>query len=239
MIKIDPQKRRIDIGVHDLIEAGAQTGDLHVQLAWRAKTRMKEGQKIHQEYQELRAKQDANFRAEVLVRYEMVYRDWDIRISGRMDGYTQEGDMLVIEEIKSSTLPKKYLVELEKKRIPSWVSQLELYLHFLLAQGKEALGRLVVISVLDRSEKIFTIPPNPSTEDYIKGQVAWIVEQYEQRAEWIRTRKVALESGIPFPHDHFRKGQKELVETILPHLEDKKHVFLAAPPGSGKTAASL
>ena len=90
MIKIDPQKRRIDIGVHDLIEAGDQTGDLYVQLAWRAKTRMKEGQKIHQEYQTLRAKQDANFRAEVLVRYEMVYRDWDIRIL-RMDGYTQEG----------------------------------------------------------------------------------------------------------------------------------------------------
>ena len=104
MIKIDPQKRQIDIGVHDLIEAGAQAGDLHVQLAWRAKTRMREGQKIHQEYQALRAKQDAHFRAEVLVRYELVYRDWDIRISGRMDGYTQEGDLLVIEEIKLKSL---------------------------------------------------------------------------------------------------------------------------------------
>ena len=229
MIKIDPQKRRINIGVHDLIEAGAQTGDLNIQLAWRAKTRMKEGQKIHQEYQALRAKQDANFRAEVLVRYEMVYRDWDIRIAGRMDGYTQEGDVLVIEEIKSSTLPQRILKDLDKSRINSWVSQLELYLHFLLAQGKEATGRLVVISVLDRSEKIFFIPPNPQTEEYIKGQVAWIVEQYEQRAQWLRTRKIALEQGVPFPHEHFRKGQQELININLPlfgKLSWSSHDFL-------------
>ena len=50
MIKVDPQKRRIDIGVHDLIEAGAPTGDLQVRLAWRAKTRMREGQRIHHFY---------------------------------------------------------------------------------------------------------------------------------------------------------------------------------------------
>lgn len=239
MIKIDPQKRRIDIGVHDLIEAGAQTGDLHLQLAWRAKTRMKEGQKIHLEYQTLRAKQDANFRAEVLVRYEMVYRDWEIRVSGRMDGYTQEGDLLVIEEIKSSTLPQTQLLELKKSQIRSWISQLELYLHFLLAQGKEAVGRLVVISVLDRSEKLFSILPNPLTEEYIQNQVAWIVEQHEQRQAWIRTRTRALEQGVPFPHERFREGQQELIETMLPHLQAGKHIFLSAPTGSGKTAAAL
>ena len=100
-------------------------------------------------------------------------------------------------------------------------------------------GRLIVISVLDASEKIFTVHPNPQMEQYIISQVAWIVTQYEEREEWLRQRSISLSKGLPFPHDSYREGQQELVEKIIPELAEGKHVFLNAPTGSGKTAAAL
>src|SRR3989344_1636588 len=42
-----------------------------------------------------------------------------------------------------------------------------------------------------------------------------------------------------FSHDSIRAGQKELVETIVQALKDKKHVLAHAPTGLGKTAAAL
>lgn len=239
MIKFDPLKRKIEIGVHDLIDAGPSTGDLQLQLAWRAKTRMKEGQKIHQEYQALRAKQDQHFQAEVLVRYDLIFRNWEVRISGRIDGYTQEGDVLVVEEIKSCVLQNDQLQQLTKQQISSWIIQLELYLHFLISQGKDVVGRLVVISVLDRREKVFIHTPNPNIGEYITKQVQWIVDQYESREEWLRIRFQSSKQGVPFPHEEFRLGQKELIDSLVPELEAKKHVFLSAPTGSGKTASAL
>ena len=101
MIRFHNEKKRLDIGVHDLIDAGPPKGDLYMQVAWSSKKRLKEGQRIHTEYQNTALEEDASFQREVKITHRILVRNWEVVISGRIDGLRREGETLIVEEIKS------------------------------------------------------------------------------------------------------------------------------------------
>ena len=147
MIRFDDQERTLELGVHDLIEAGPPSGSLTLQVAWSARARMRAGQEVHTAYQAAQAEVDRWFEAEVTIRHRVVVAGWEVVISGRMDGLTREGDLVVAEEIKSTAMPAERLAGTTADDFPGWAQQLRLYLHFLQAAGKEAIGRLVLVSL--------------------------------------------------------------------------------------------
>ena len=131
MIRFHDEKKRLDIGVHDLIDAGPPKGDLYLQVAWSSKKRMKEGQRIHTQYQTTALEEDSSFRREVKITHRMLLRNWEVVISGRIDGLRSEGEILVVEEIKSTTLPFQKLQHVTIDDIPSYIKQVQLYLYLL------------------------------------------------------------------------------------------------------------
>ena len=227
------------MGVHDLIDAGPPTGDLRMQVAWQTKTRMRQGQIVHTSYQKQREEVDASFKREVVIRHLMLIRGWEVVITGRIDGVSQLDQTLVVEEIKSSTLPRAQLQEVQIKDVPSWVRQVELYLYFLQSQSKEAIGRLVLISIPDGSIHHLPVAENPQIEDYIIAQLDWVLERYDVRRLWLQNRKKILATGLPFAHTDWRVGQREMTENLIEGLAQGKQIFLNAATGYGKTAASL
>ena len=113
MLRFYPEKKVLEIGVHDLIDAGPPKGDLRLQVAWRAQTRMREGQKVHRAYQDQKRLDDPNFEAEATIKYTLVCRKWEVRISGRIDGLIQLHDRVVVEEIKSISMVESDLANLK------------------------------------------------------------------------------------------------------------------------------
>jgi DNA excision repair protein ERCC-2 len=239
LLRFSVAERRLELGVHDLIEAGPRRGDLRLQVAWSARTRMRAGQRVHSEYQTRRAAEDNAFRKEVVIRHALVIRGWDVLISGRIDGLTQSDGMMVVEEIKSSTLPGHMLETLELGDFPAWRRQVELYLHFLSAQGRSASGELVVISVVDGAICRLPVPEDPGLSGYIEAQLDWLVYQQEQSLAWQTRRRTCLETGFPFAHERWRDGQEGLADELRRLLEGDQNILLQAPTGYGKTAAAL
>lgn len=236
MLRFDDAKQVVDIGVHDLIDAGPREGHLQLQVAWSARTRMKAGQDIHTAYQAERAGSDEEFQREVTLRRRLVVRDWECRVQGRVDGLTREGERTIVEEIKSTMLPADLLMERTLADFPDWTRQLQLYLWMLEGEGHKPLGRLILISVLDGSRRILPVSPDPAIHTYITTQLDWIVHQHEDQRAWRARRRAA---PVPFPHDHFRPGQETLVEDIQNALRGGRQLLLQAPTGYGKTAAAL
>lgn len=241
MLRFDNDKRILKLGVHDLLDAGPASGHLRLQVSGASRVRMRIGQEIHTSWQTLRGEEDETFRREVRISHSLLVRDWEVVIQGRIDGLSQGPDRLLIEEVKSTTLPSSQLAFTTHEDFTSHSRQLQLYLHFLHAQGTDADGQLVLINIIDQTEHRLDVPPDASLHDWMMRQLNWIILQHEEKLAWQARRQAAVNaaSGLPFPHDKWRPGQQQLAAHIEDALRGEKTLLLSAPTGYGKTAAAL
>src|SRR5437660_9192097 len=100
-MRVDHEKREIVCSVGDLIHEstyrriGVERGD--------GFRRMWIGQDIHSRRAELRAADDVHYRAEVHVVHRVTHQNWNVTITGRVDGLSIDGAnrTVSIEEVKS------------------------------------------------------------------------------------------------------------------------------------------
>ena len=238
MIRFDDTGRRVELGVHALLDAGPPTGHLQLQVAWSARARMRAGQEAHTAWQAARVEQDDAFQREVTIRHRMIVRDWEVTVQGRVDGLSQEGDRWVVEELKSSVLPGERIADAlsGEEPFPGWVRQLRLYLWFMAERGRDAVGRLVVVSLVDGSRHLLHVAGAGDSAAYVRAQLDYLLLRHELRLAWLARRRAAR---VPFPHDAWRPGQDELAATCEEALHQGRHLLLTAPTGLGKTAAVL
>jgi DNA excision repair protein ERCC-2 len=237
VLRFDDGARRLEIGVHDLLEVGPRSGHLQLQVAWSARQRLRAGQEAHTAWQRGRAAEAAGaFRAEVVLQHTLVVRGWEVRIQGRVDGLSEEGDRLVVEELKSSTLPADRLQALTLDQLPDWALQVRLYLWFLACARREAVGRLILVSLLDGAQRVLHVAPDPGLKAWVEGRLDWLLHEREALLAW-RARRRA--HPVPDPHAAWRPGQRELSEAVSDALRRGQQLLLSAPTGYGKTAAAL
>ena len=236
MLRIDDAGRTVEIGVHDLIDTGPKQGHLSLQVAWSARTRMQAGQQVHTAWQAARAAEDDGFRREVTLKRRIVVRGWECLVQGRVDGLSTEGGVEVVEEVKSTTLTAEMMAARTLADFPDWARQVHLYLWFLAGEGRPAVGRLVLVSLLDGSQRVLHVEPSPHLGAWVTRQLEWLLLQHEDRMAWRARRRGA---SVPFPHDAFRPGQEALVHDISAALAGGRRLLLQAPTGYGKTAAAL
>ena len=238
MLRFNDAERTLELGVHDLLEAGPPRGDLRLQVAWSARARMRAGQVVHSRWQAARGAEDEHFQREVMLRHRLVVRGWEVTISGRVDGLSEEAGVLVVEEVKSTPLPVDRLADTTWDDFPAWSRQVQLYLHFLAArrEARPAHGRLVLISLVDGAQQVLPVPGDPALGNWIEEQLEHVIHAREERIAWLARRASA---PTPFPHPAFRTGQEELTDTLTAQLHEGAVVLLDAPTGYGKTAAAL
>ena len=239
MLRFDDQSRLLELGVHDLIEAGPPSGHLSLQAAWSARVRMRAGQQAHVSWQAERMLEDDEFKAEVTLRHRVVVAGWEVVVSGRIDGLTREGDYVVAEELKSTAMATARLEGATADDFGGWAQQLRLYLHFLGAAGEQAVGRLIVLSLADGRQHVFGVRPDPDMGAWLERQLQWVIDLHEERLVWLRRRRSAAATGIPFAHETWRTGQRGVAKDLVDALHGKRQVLLSAPTGYGKTAAAL
>jgi len=197
------------------------------------------GQRIHSEWQRHQSATDPTFQSEVSVEHRLVIRGWEVRINGRVDGLREHEHRHLVEEIKSTTLPGERLACCCADDFPEYVRQVQLYMHFLRTSGKETVGRLVLISVLDGTQHLIDVPPDPHIVDFLHRHLDWIIVRREERVAWLNRRRAAVTLGLPFAHDEWRFGQRDLADEIEESLHRGNTLLLTAPTGYGKTAAAL
>ncbi len=236
MLRFDDARKTLDLGVHDLLEASAPRGDLRISLAWSATTRMRAGQRAHVAWQQRQGEVVAGYASEVTVRLKLMVEGWEVTLSGRLDGLYEEGEVLVVEELKTTALPEDRLSRLSAEDFPDWHEQVQLYLWLLLAQDRPAVGRLVLSSILDGSLRVLHVEPRDGTHDEVMARLRWILAQREARLAWSAERR---QHAVPFAHPSFREGQEALSNEIFSALQGGRHLLLCAPTGLGKTASAL
>jgi Rad3-related DNA helicase len=75
--------------------------------------------------------------------------------------------------------------------------------------------------------------------------VSFLIELLENYASWLALRRsrICLRNeqiaAAPFPFPGFRAGQRRMAAGVFRAIRDRKTVFIEAPTGTGKTAASI
>jgi len=224
------------MSVHDVIDAGPALGHLSMSSGFSGRARMVAGVTAHSVYQGHRAHEDPEFDQEVSMSHRLMVGDWEVVISGRMDGLSREGGHLVVEEIKTSAFGHDRLSTLGLADMPNAVLQLQMYMHALQDRGETVIGRLVLISVRDGTQHLLHVPPDPTFGACLLKRLGWILDKREAQLAWFARRRSV---SVPFAHPTRRPFQLELSEQVEEVVGTGGPLLLSAPTGIGKTAGVL
>jgi DNA excision repair protein ERCC-2 len=202
------------------------------------------GLEIHQRVQGERARDHANYRAEVPVSHMFAAGDFQFVISGRMDGVfvaVDEQAVTQIEEIKSAF----NIYELSRKIKAAsdshpYVLQLQTYGYFhWLETTRVPLLNLHLVS--SRNGEAIDMPVALDTvayEAWLSRRLCELVASATKAKKRAQRRKKAAQN-LAFPFSQPRPGQVELIATIDQSMQESRPLMVQAPTGLGKTIGVL
>jgi len=223
----------VRISVRELVETVLAAGDGRFGFA--APSRARDGIEAHQQLQQERGEA---YQKEVPVSITIRDPDLALEIQGRIDGVFQEGDLTVIEEIKST---RRALQELRFDPRGVHFCQALVYAAIYTAQtGLEAVRIQLTYCRLDSPEtRSFTEHRTAeSLATFLRETADRYLDRVREIYHWQEIRDASIRD-MPFPFPRFRPGQETLVEEIETAVENGYRLFVQAPTGLGKTLATL
>lgn len=229
MLRWHDDTRTLELAVRDLGGARAELGG----LAMSPRARARAGAGAHRAARETA---EEGTRHEESWRHTEEVEGWRCVITARVDGVVEllDGHTLV-EEVKSVGLGEAALASAEVAE--AWSRQLCAYL-FMAEAAKlpRPQGRLRLVSLVDGSQRIVPMHPDPSFAAWLR---AWLAARVRARGLWLAWRHLRRDASIPFPFPALRLGQSDILEAVQNAAARGEVLALTAPTGLGKTAPVL
>lgn len=237
-IRFDQTSRTLWLSVGDLVATDAFPGG--VSLAPLLRQRAALGRQVHAVHQEAQLATQPSYRAEVTIQHQLVVDDYTVHIQGRIDGLYNEGDTLIVEEIKSLLIPEEHFSVVTLEDYPTYERQLMLYVYLLHEQHHTLIrGHLVLVNLADNRSRVLVVEPAlDQSETVIIEQIRTILARYKARAARSLHRRSHLDK-LHFPFPTPRPHQAAMMEQVRLALQDQSCVLVSAPTGVGKTVAAL
>ena len=232
------QKGIVKTSVRHLVEFLFRSGDITTGSSVSANPEaMLEGSRMHRKIQR---EQKATYQSEVPLKMEWNESGYKLVLEGRADGIDwieKEGEKLYyIDEIKCVYKNIEEIDEAEALHLAQAKCYAYLYGH---RQDLEKIGVQITYCHLE-TEEIKRIFYSYTIEE-LSLWFAEVLDTYRMWASYyVEARKRRNESiqQLKFPF-LFRPGQKKLTAIAYRAMEEKKHIFLQAPTGVGKTISTL
>lgn len=198
------------------------------------------GTEIHERIQQRLLSEGEPYRPEVSLSTVLSGHHHDIKIRGRCDGIFDDGQNILLEEIKSSFNLASLKRALEVEADHPYILQLKLYayIHQLKYSRSTSLQLRLVDSRSLREEVLPVDFDFDVFSQWVKSKLIQVEENLDRYRAIIKTRK-ALALQLFFPFEKPRNQQAELVEAVSSALKGKRKLLLQAPTGLGKTAGVL
>ena len=237
---------KITASVHDIVNFFFAEGDIF--LTGPSGPLMEEGTVRHTQIQKAAPEgYIAEFPVECSIDGEYV----ELVVKGRIDGILPGKNGILLEEIKTTGTPLELLNE--ETRPDHW-AQAKIYAAMLIFAASdspeglpfpcELLDRDIVISLcyFNRGSQDIRRLEQTADKKELVSFFECITEGYLEWAESIgqwHQRKTRSLPEVEFPFPSFRKGQELLCEEAGEAVKERKHLYIHAPTGIGKTAGVL
>ncbi|MEC9485550.1 MAG: helicase C-terminal domain-containing protein [Candidatus Izemoplasma sp.] len=225
--------KSLKVSVKDLVTFIHRGGDLTNEF--KSNARAKQGTELHTFLQEQYLEEDQK---EVFVKETVTQDDYEITLSGRIDGVLLRDHQIIIEEIKSTQVALELLDETSR---PEHLAQAKIYAYLYLQtlSQKSITVYLTYIHTQSKATKIIKKRYNQTQlkrffDNTILEYTTWL-DIYEAHHE---QRQASIE-GLTFPFPDYREGQYTFMGAIYQTLMQKDILYSIAPTGIGKTVAAL
>lgn len=224
----------IRLSVRQLVEFLTQTGSIDSRFS--GFDRAAEGARIHRKLQK---QAGPGYEAEVYLKESYLVEGIAYLIDGRADGiFTNEEDIVTVDEIKTVTIPTDQIHEDMK---PVHWAQGKVYAAIYAAQNHLATisVQLTYYQVDDDAIIRFC---RTYTQDELEDYVHQLLVEYspwaKRAAAWGAKRNYALQQ-LTFPFPAYRSGQRALAGAVYRTFRDSQRLVCQAPTGIGKTISTL
>lgn len=224
---------QLKLSVRHLVEFVFRGGDLDSRTL--SNDRAMEGTRGHQRIQRSYGPEDE---AEVLLKHTVDLEAVSLEVKGRADGILHEEAGVVIDEIKTVTLP---LEQLDVYGNPVHWGQAKVYGYiYSLQQGLEEVTIQLTYYHLPteeirRGRLIFSFTQlQEFFDDLVHRYLYWGTAMLE----WEEIRNASIQQ-LTFPFATYRRGQRNLAVGIYKTIQEGKKLYAKAPTGIGKTISAL
>jgi DNA excision repair protein ERCC-2 len=237
-IRFDQTTHTVWLSVGDLVAAEHFPGG--PSLAPMLRQRAALGRQVHTAHQAEQLAVQPSYRAEVAIQHQLYVEAYTVYIQGRLDGLYEDGEMLIVEEIKSLLVPEEQFLVITLHDYPFYERQLALYVYLLKQQHSGSVrGHLVLVNLAGEQRKTLVVEPDmQQSEAALVQQLRHIIGRYEARLARATRRRAQLQK-LQFPFPQLRPHQDTMMDQIRLALQDHSCVLLSAPTGIGKTVAAL
>src|SRR5436190_11526268 len=224
-MRVNHESREILCSVGDLVypatyrRIGVERGD--------GFRRMWIGQDIHTQRAEMRASEDPNYRSEIHVVHRVNHQNWNITITGRVDGLSvsPETQTVSIEEVKSLHFDLELEALYRSEKLQRHLFQLLLYSLFLSSQpdfaGFTFAPRLVLIDLITGDTKEIDAEFDRETvASALMASVAELIERLETEHALIVAKRSYADS-LRFPYDKMRPFQQEMIDAVSHSVRER------------------
>lgn len=224
----------IQISVRKLIEYVMRSGD--IDNSYRSQRRMLEGVRAHQKIQKTYGE---HYQKEVSFVHLSELEEVRFRVEGRADGLYENGQDVMIDEIKSTT---RSFDDLDPKENQLHWAQAKCYAFFYLEERKlETIKVQLTYVHMEEDHLIKKYQESYShveLKEFYEGLLRKFLQFSKAILAWRKKRDQSLK-GLAFPYSNYRPGQRKLAVACYEAIEKGKKLYVEAPTGIGKTVSTI
>lgn len=222
----------VRVGVRELCDFICRHGSLDQFAGVR---RMVEGTRLHNIVQ---SRAGAGYVREVPLRRIFVVDGISFELSGRADGIIDEIDSYTVDEIKTTTIPLRFV---DENDYPSHRAQVECYACiFALDKGIKFVRTRLTYANLETEDTVFFYKDH--TVEELQAHVNSLLLAYKV---WVELRNNFVDElqtsarNLVFPYKYLRNGQEEMIQSTYRAIRNHERIFVEAPTGIGKTISAI
>lgn len=230
------KKYKIKISVREIVEFVLKTGDINT--VFLSSSRAVDGIKVHQKIQKKFAKEYKAYDVEAVIGHTVLIDGITIEITGRVDGIIHDGEIPIIDEIKS--VGRDVMSIEEDNNLLHWAQgKMYAYMYAMAHSLDEIMVQLTYVELGS-----YTVKQFKKTFNLIELETFFmnIIQQYlvfaKKMAAYNEIKEESIQS-LKFPFEDYRAGQRKLMTSVYKVIRDEEKLFARAPTGIGKTMGTI
>jgi len=181
-----------------------------------------------------------NYKKEVPLKLETQIDGIPVIFNGRADGIiTEPGGGIIIDEIKTTTLPLEYIYAQYEQHLGQGKCYAHMYLQTLENRPESITVQITYYQLESREIKKYR---QSFTGSELNEFFTCLIQKYGLWLKFERDWKITRDESITktgFPFETYRKGQRELAVAAYRVISTRKKLYASAPTGIGKTLSAL